>query len=200
MEGYFRNVSPPSSPAVQPARNDLSSESFSESDSAQTRVLTRRHMQQLEQQYLDHEAMDQLHNSRIKVLRERQALKLQAAVKRTDKELDDMCDRHIQELATLRTEQQQEEISLAQAFDEKKATLRQRWCLEEVVIRRRLEVRHGQLYGPLPALSFGDSVPSTPILPVSPYLESLGIVDTIYPKHDNLSRLEVPPFHNDSMT
>lgn len=145
-------------------------------------------MQQLEQQYLDHEAMDQLHNARIKVLRERQALKLQAAVKRTEKELDAMCDRHIQELATLRTEQQQEEMSLMQALDVKKATLRQRWCLEEVVLRRRLEVCHGQLYGPLPLLSFtNNSVPGTPAFPGSPYIESFGTLDTIYSKHYNMS-------------
>lgn len=192
MEGYFRNISPPSSPAAQPATNELSSESLSETDSAQSaRVLTRRHMQQLEQQYLDHEAMDQLHNARIKVLRERQALKLEAAVKRTEKELDAMCEQHIQELDTLQTEQQQEEISLMEALDVKKATLRQRWCLEEVVLRRRLEVRHGQLYGPLPPLSFTKnsvpSVPSTPTLPGSPFLESFGTLDTIYSKHYNMS-------------
>jgi hypothetical protein len=119
-------------------------------------------MEQLEQQYLNHESMDQLHDSRIKVLRDRQELKLQETMARMEKELDDMCDRHTQNIAALQAEQQQEEMSLTKSLDAKKASLRQRWYLEEAVLRRHLEVRHGQLYGPLPPISFTRTTPNTP--------------------------------------
>ncbi|CAI7578700.1 unnamed protein product [Penicillium glandicola] len=163
MEGYLRNVSPPPSPArtsrgERSERSDRSSESFSESDSTPARVLTRQHMEQLEQEYHSHESMDQLHNARIKVLRDRQEIKLQEATARIEKELDDMCDQHTRDIATLQTEHQQEEASLMQALDTKKTTLRHRWYLEEAVLRRHLEVRHGQSYGPLPLLHFTDSI------------------------------------------
>ncbi|CAG8926349.1 unnamed protein product [Penicillium salamii] len=183
MEGYFRNASPPPSPAGGSTRAERSSESFSESDStAPARVFTRQHMEQLEQQYHSHESMDKLHDARIKVLRDRQELKLQEAMVRTEKELDDMCNRHVQEIATLKTEHQQEELSLTQGLEEKQKKLRQRWYLEEAVIRRRLELRYGSLYGPLPPLSF--SPPGTPSVTVSTPLNSSSTPDTIHPDQE----------------
>jgi hypothetical protein len=181
MEGYFRNASPPPSPAGGSTRAERSSESFSESDStAPARVFTRQHMEQLEQQYHDHESMDQLHDSRIKVLRDRQELKLQEATARMEKELDDMCDRHTQNIAALQSEQQQEEMSLTKSLIAKKKSLRQRWYLEEAVLRRHLEVRHGQPYGPLPPVSFTNTTPDTP----TAVPESTSTPDTIHPNED----------------
>ncbi|KAI2720746.1 hypothetical protein CBS147332_3986 [Penicillium roqueforti] len=168
MEGYLRNASPPPSPAgtliraERSERSERSSESLSESDStAPARVLTRRHMEQLEQQYHSHKTMDQLHHARIKVLRDRQELKLQEATARMEKELDEMCKRHIKDAAALQLEHHREVNSLMQALETKKTTLRHRWYLEEAVLRRHLEVRHGQSYGPLPLVAF--TTPNTPI-------------------------------------
>ncbi|KAJ5970581.1 uncharacterized protein N7479_000499 [Penicillium vulpinum] len=189
MEGFLRNVSPPPSPAGTSSRTSTraegSSESFSEYEStAPARVLTRQHMEQLEQQYHCHKSMDQLHDARIKVLRDRQELKLQEATARMDKELDEMCNRHIQDIATLQTEHHREEACLMQALDTKKMTLRHRWYLEEAVLRRHLEVRHGQSYGPLPLIAFTN--PSTPIaVPEHSPLET-STPDTIHPSQDSV--------------
>ncbi|KAJ5510275.1 hypothetical protein N7453_002378 [Penicillium expansum] len=187
MEGYLRNASPPPSPAgtsIRAERSGRSSESFSECDSTPpARVLTRQHMEQLEQQYHSHKSMDQLHDARIKVLRDRQELKLQEATARMEKELDEMCDQNIQAIATLRGEHQREETSLMQALDTKKTTLRHRWYLEEAVLRRHLEVRHGQSYGPLPLITF---TPNTPIDVVEHSPLETSTPDTIHPSQDYL--------------
>ncbi|EKV19013.1 hypothetical protein Pdw03_5884 [Penicillium digitatum] len=185
MEGYLRNASPPSSPAgtlIRAERSERSSESFSESDSIPpARVFTREHMKQLEQQYHSHKSMDQLHDARIKVLRDRQELKLQEATARMEKELNEMCNRHSQDIATLQTEHEREEASLMQALDTKKTTLRHRWYLEEAVLRRHLEVRHGQSYGPLPLVAF---TPNTPIAVVEHSPLQTSTPDTIHPSQD----------------
>lgn len=187
MEGYLRNVSPPPSPAGTSTRAERSSESFSESESNQTpRIFTRQHKEQLEQQYHSHENMDQLHNARIKVLRDRQELKLQEATARMERELDQMCNQHTQIIASLQKEHQREEASLTQTLDAKKTALRHRWLLEEAVLRRHLEVRHGQSYGPLPLVSFTNTTtPNTPIaVPEHSPLETSTTPDTIHPSQD----------------
>lgn len=142
-------------------------------------------MEQLEQQYHSHESMDQLHDARIKVLRDRQELKMQEAMVRTEKELDDMCNRHTKEIATLQTEHQQEEVALTQALDEKKKTLLQRWYLEEAVLRRHLEVRNDQSYGPLPPIPF-TSPSGVPAQVTESTLEPSTTSDTIQPNDDSV--------------
>ncbi|KAJ5886648.1 uncharacterized protein N7473_009322 [Penicillium subrubescens] len=153
MEGYFRNASPPPSPAPGAQR---SSESFSGSESTTppARRFTRQQKEQLEQQYHDHETMDALHESRIKVLRDRQELRLRGAVARMERELNDMRVQHGKNVTALQAEHRIEETSMIQALDNKKVELRHRWDLEEAIMRKQLEVRNGHPYGPLPPISF----------------------------------------------
>lgn len=153
MEGYFRNASPPPSPAPAAQR---SSESFSGSESTTppARRFTRQQKEQLEQQYHDHETMDALHESRIKVLRDRQELRLRGAIARMERELKDMCVQHGKNITALQAEHRIEETSMIQALDNKKIELRHRWDLEEAILRKKLEVRNGHPYGPLPPISF----------------------------------------------
>ncbi|KAE8372620.1 hypothetical protein BDV26DRAFT_273781 [Aspergillus bertholletiae] len=147
MEGYFSNISPPTSPG-----------SSSESEiPPPTRKYTAQHKAQLAQEYHDHESMDQLHEARIKVLRDRQELRLQEVVARMEKELDDLIDKHALEFANLQRDHQLEETSALQIFEAKKARIRHRWNLEEAILRKKLEIQHDQPYGPLPPLSFADS-------------------------------------------
>lgn len=156
MEGYFRNSSPPPSPAGTSTR-EHSSESFSSetTDGAEpTRRFTRQQREQLEQQYHDHEAMDALHEARIKVLRDRQEKRLHEAVARMERELDQLIKQNIKNLEDMQNEQRAEEDALLNALDAKKTELRHRWYLEEAILRRKLENQNGQPYGPLPPLSF----------------------------------------------
>ncbi|CAK47756.1 hypothetical protein CBS115989_6598 [Aspergillus niger] len=146
MEGFFNNSSPPPSPV-----------SSSKADVVPSRKFTAQHKAQLAQEYHDHNTMDQLHQAKIKVLRDRQELRLQEAIARMERELDDMIDKHALEFAQMQQKHQQEEADILQAFDAKKSKLRHRWALEEAILRKKLEVQHGQPYGPLPPLSFSDS-------------------------------------------
>lgn len=157
MEGYFRNASPPPSPAVAAQQSSESLPGTGTSPPA--RRFTRQQKEQLEQQYHDHESMDALHEARIKVLRDRQEIRLQEAIARMERELDTMCERHSKAVADLQAEHRTEEASLLQALDSKKTALRQRWYLEEAVLRRQLEMRHGHSYGPLPPISFSEASP-----------------------------------------
>ncbi|KAJ5918322.1 hypothetical protein N7454_010697 [Penicillium verhagenii] len=152
MEGYFRNASPPPSPAISA---DRSSDSFaSGSEGNPTRRVTRQQLEQLEQQYHAHESMDALQDSRIKVLRERQEKRLAEAIARMEGELDDLCDQNSKQIATLQAEHRREESSLIDGLQGKQTDLRRRWDLEEAILRRKLEEKHGQVYGPLPPISF----------------------------------------------
>ncbi|KAL4897540.1 hypothetical protein BDV59DRAFT_167949 [Aspergillus ambiguus] len=144
MEGYLNNASPPS-----PSASSLDS-------TGPARKFTSQHKAQLAQEYHDHESMDQLHEAKIKVLRDRQEIRLQEAIARMERELDDLIDKHAVEFANMQRAHQDEESAIVQTFDAKKALLRHRWNLEEAVLRKKLENRHGLPYGPLPPLSFSD--------------------------------------------
>lgn len=156
MEGYFRNASPPPSPSPSSStKAQQSAESISESNGTPpTRRITQQQKEQLEQQYHAHESMDALHEARIKVLRDRQELKLSEAMDRMERELDTLCEQNIQNVKKLQAEHRNEESSVIQALDSKKTELRHRWHLEEAILRRQLEQRNGFVYGPLPTISF----------------------------------------------
>ncbi|KAJ5116311.1 hypothetical protein N7456_000659 [Penicillium angulare] len=153
MEGYFRNASPPPSPA---ATADPSSDSLipGPESTPPARRITRQQLEQLEQQYHDHETMDALHEARIKVLRERQEKRLQEAIVRMETELDDLSEKNSKAVAALQADHRREESSLIDALENKKTLLRRRWNLEEAILRRQLEDKNGHLYGPLPPISF----------------------------------------------
>ncbi|KAA8645805.1 hypothetical protein EYZ11_008759 [Aspergillus tanneri] len=155
MEGYFSNTSPPPSPpdGSTPTSPDI----LPSPSPSQTRQFTAQNKAQLAQEYRAHDSMDQLHEAKIKVLRDRQEVRLQEAIARMERELDALIDKHAMEFSQLQSEHQREELSTIQAFDARKTKLRHRWNLEEAILRKKLEMQHGQLYGPLPPLSFSDS-------------------------------------------
>lgn len=105
--------------------------------------------------------MDALHEARIKVLRDRQELKLSEAIERMERELDTLREHNIKSVKSLQIEHRNEETALIKALDSKKTALRHRWHLEEAILRRQLEQRSGNLYGPLPPISFNVSIPET---------------------------------------
>jgi hypothetical protein len=105
--------------------------------------------------------MDQLHEAKIKVLRDRQEIRLQEAVARMNRELEALIDRHTVEWSELQKSHQQEEVTLVQSLDAKKTRLRHRWVLEEAILRKKLEDQHEKPYGPLPPLSFSDTQSET---------------------------------------
>ncbi|GAD92351.1 hypothetical protein ANI_1_3258024 [Paecilomyces variotii No. 5] len=153
MEGYCIGHSPPTTPG---------SENGSDSERARMRKITRQQKEQLAQEYHDRDSMDRLHQAKIKVLRDRQEIQLQEAMTRMERELNALIDKHSTELAGLQKDHHQREELLVQALDLRKAKMKSRWNLEQAILRRRLELEHGQPYGPLPPLSFADLDNKTP--------------------------------------
>ncbi|EAW09317.1 uncharacterized protein ACLA_035200 [Aspergillus clavatus NRRL 1] len=180
MEGYFSNAHPPPT---------SDSESVSDTDrTPPARTYTSQQKAQLVQEYHDHEGMDRLHTAKIKVLRDRQELRLQVAVARMERELDALIDKHALEFAELQRQHQQEESLALHTLDAKKAKLRRRWNLEEAVLRTKLELQHGQPYGPLPPLSFSNPTYETrdSAICVSETTASIGGDEQTHPKESGL--------------
>lgn len=155
MEGYFSTRSPPSSPGSGSGPETTTTPTAT--GNAGPRRYTNQQKAQLAQEYHAHESMDQLHEAKIKVLRERQERRLTEAIERMETELDDLIDKHAEGFADLQEQHQQEEATLLAALDMRKMKLRHRWNLEEAVCRRKLEMQSGKAFGPLPPLVFGDS-------------------------------------------
>ncbi|KAL4991457.1 hypothetical protein BDW68DRAFT_142064 [Aspergillus falconensis] len=152
MEGYLSSSSPPDSRSPSLSGSDLTTPS---------RSFTQQHKAQLAQEYHDYESMSELHAAKIKVLRDRQEIRLQEAIARMDRELDCMTQKHAAELIELQKEHQHEEATILQALNSKKTKLRQKWVLEEAILRKKLEIQDGKSYGPLPPLTFSDSQSDT---------------------------------------
>ncbi|KKK25607.1 hypothetical protein P175DRAFT_0434945 [Aspergillus ochraceoroseus IBT 24754] len=152
MEGYLSSSSPPPSRSPSISGSDLTPPS---------RSFTQQHRAQLAQEYHDFDSMDQLHHAKIKVLRDRQELRLQGAIARLERELEALIEKHAMEVNELQKGHHREESTLIQLLDAKKTKLRHRWNLEEAIIRKKLENQDGKPYGPLPPLLFSDSQSDT---------------------------------------
>jgi hypothetical protein len=152
MEGYFHTPSPPQSPTLG-------------SDAARSnRIVTQRQKEQLAQEYHDRDSMNQLHDARVKVLRERQERQLQETSARLENELEALVMRNTDSITDLERDHQREEQEILQAFDRKKAKLRWRWNIEEAILRKKLQQRDGKPYGPLPTISFSGQDDEVPVL------------------------------------
>ncbi|KAL4873576.1 hypothetical protein BDV12DRAFT_80887 [Aspergillus spectabilis] len=152
MEGYLSSSSPPGSRSPSLSGSDLTTPS---------RNFTHQQKAQLAQEYHDYDSMAQLHTSKIKVLRDRQELRLQEAIDRMDRELEAMIDKHTVGISNLQKEHQQEEATVLEDLKAKKKKLHYRWVLQEAILRKKLENEDGKPYGPLPPLSFSDSQAET---------------------------------------
>lgn len=114
------------------------------------RSVTKKDERQLEQQRHVCNGMDNLHASRINVLRERQAKQLERIAAKQEAELEKMTDELGQETQDLDAACEAEAMQLRRDFSDRKDRLVGRWTLAEAIERRRLENSTGETYGPLP--------------------------------------------------
>ncbi|KAL6713462.1 hypothetical protein ACLMJK_008927 [Lecanora helva] len=134
------------------------------------RVVTKADYRQLEQQYHIRNGMDNLHTSRINVLRERQGKQLERIMAKQETETENMeadLERQNQEFEVML---HADEVQLEAEFAERKKRLVSRWELAEVIERKRLELESGEEHGPLPPImwsSDSDARSSGPPSPVS---------------------------------
>ncbi|KAL8673336.1 MAG: hypothetical protein Q9168_002260 [Polycauliona sp. 1 TL-2023] len=121
-----------------------------------SRVVTQQNRRQLDQQYLVRDGMENLHASRINVLREKQAKQLERIVAKQELELEQMDKDLATTLQKLETTCQTETQMLTEEFAERRKRLVSRWSLAEAILRKRLENDTGEAYAALPPILWDD--------------------------------------------
>lgn len=124
------------------------------------REVTQKHLEQLGQQYHIRDGMERRHQSRINVLREKQAKRMEELMERQAAEMAALMDRRTEEFEDLGLEFANEEEALLQKFRDRKARLLRRWGLDVEILRREREKSEGVRYAsaPLPEWIADDEV------------------------------------------
>ena len=122
-----------------------------------SRVVLRKDYHHLEQQYHIRNGMENLHRSRINVLREKQGKQFERICAKQEAEHRGFLDDHRKKLSDLEFTYQHNCDSIAREFQARKKRLISRWALAEAIERRKLENQTGESYGPLPTLPWPDA-------------------------------------------
>ena len=122
------------------------------------RTVTKKDRRQLEQQRHVCNSIDNLHASRINVLREKQAKQMERIAARQEAELQELADELRRETEDLDAACSAEAMQLRQDLLERRDRLMTRWSLAEAIERRQLENLTGEMYGPLPAISWREGL------------------------------------------
>ena len=119
-----------------------------------SRVVTKSDYRQLEQQYHIRNGMDNLHASRINVLREKQGKQQERIMAKQETELETLESDFERQNGEMDARFQDEELRLRQEFAERKKRLVRRWTLAEAIERRKLEQAAGETFEPLPPVAW----------------------------------------------
>ncbi len=119
-----------------------------------SRVVTKSDYRQLEQQYHIRNGMDNLHASRINVLREKQGKQQERIMAKQETELETLESDFERQNEEMDAKFQDEEVRLQQEFAERKKRLVRRWGLAEAIERRKLEHSTGETFEPLPPVTW----------------------------------------------
>lgn len=120
------------------------------------RTVTKADYRQLEQQYHVRNGMENLHASRINVLREKQAKQLERIIAKQEAETEKQATDLELENEELEQQFQGVEEELKRGFKERKRRLVKRWGMAEAIERRKLELETGEMFAELPLIEWGD--------------------------------------------
>lgn len=120
------------------------------------RVVTKKDYNQLEAQYRLRNNMENLHTSRINVLRERQAKQQERILAKQESEMEVFEQERRNALEDLESLRKDETSKLEKEFAARKNRLVARWALSEAIERRKLENETGEAYGALPPIAWPD--------------------------------------------
>ena len=126
-----------------------------------SRVVTKADYRQLEQQYHIRNGMDNLHSSRINVLRERQAKQLERIMAKQETELERLETDFEKQNDDIDATFHAEELQSQQIFAERRNRLTARWNMAEAIERKKLEMESGEEHGALPVIAWVPRRPST---------------------------------------
>lgn len=114
------------------------------------RVVTERDLRELGQQYNLRDGMERLHESKINVMRDRQAKRMEELVDRQETEYENLVDANRQELDDLAAKAAELEETFLRTFDLRKSKFLRRWELGIEILRKELEAKDGVQYAPIP--------------------------------------------------
>lgn len=114
------------------------------------RVVTERHLRELRQQHSTLEGMARLHQSRINVLRDRQAKRMEELLERQEKELEKLEEKREEDIEDLAARFAHEEDALTQVFADRKSRLVRRWELAVEILRVQMEAKDKVKYAAIP--------------------------------------------------
>ncbi|KAI1960374.1 hypothetical protein LOZ58_004097 [Ophidiomyces ophidiicola] len=100
--------------------------------------------------------IDSLHESKIKVLRDKQAKQYEEILKKSEHALDLLRAVNASELSKLESCYLEEKDAAITWLETKRTRLKSRWLLEESIIRKRLELNTQESYAALPELVFAE--------------------------------------------
>jgi IBR domain, a half RING-finger domain len=124
-----------------------------------SRVVTERDLRELGQQYNIRDDMERLHQSKINVMRDKQAKQMEQLLVRQEEELDKLADKQNSELEALEETFGIEEDGFVKIFRERRERLRRRWSIIEEVERKKLEMGEKANFAPLAPVPWLDLEP-----------------------------------------
>lgn len=114
------------------------------------RTVTPRDLRELGQQYNLRDGMARLHASKINVMRDQQAKRMEELLDRQELEFEKLLTKQRQEKEEQVARFSSEEDALKKTFAERKCRLIRRWELAIEILQKELETQDGLKYGPIP--------------------------------------------------
>lgn len=120
------------------------------------RIVTERDLRELGQQYNLRDNLERLHQSRINVMREKQARQMEQLLERQEEELEKLALKQADDLDIQEEIFTAEEERFMELFRAREGRLRKRWVLVEEMTRRKMETRDGVGYAKLAEVDWPD--------------------------------------------
>lgn len=120
------------------------------------RVVTERDLRELGQVYNTKDDMERLHQSKINVMRDKQAKQMEQLLERQEQELEILATKHTNDLDALEISFAAEDKELKALFLERRSRLSRRWDLIEEVQRKNLEAKFNLTFAPMAPVEWPD--------------------------------------------
>jgi hypothetical protein len=120
------------------------------------RVVTERDLRQLGEQYNLRDDLERLHQSRINVMRDKQAQQMEQLIARQEEELEKLASKQSEELEALEERFSTEEQGFKKTFHTRRARMRRRWEIVAELERKKLEAERGVRFAPLKSVDWPD--------------------------------------------
>jgi hypothetical protein len=118
------------------------------------RVVTERDLRELGQQYNVKDDLERLHQSKINVMRDKQAKQMEHLLEKQEQEQEARAAKHAEELEALELSFAAEEEELRSLFQQRRSRLGRRWELAEQLERKNLESKTNLTFAPMAAIEW----------------------------------------------